>query len=96
MLKKEEVEKLAELSRFELNDEEIARLQSEFESILDYVSQVSEVVTDDSDPAVGTPHNVMRDDVSPHVSGEFSDCLIAAFPDSDGNYLKVKKIISQD
>lgn len=96
MITEDEVRKLAELARLKLSDTEIEELQKDFSKILEYVSQVQEVATEEIQPEVGVPYNLMREDDEPHESGKHSKDLIDQFPEKDGDYLKVKKIISQD
>jgi aspartyl/glutamyl-tRNA(Asn/Gln) amidotransferase C subunit len=43
MISREEIQNLAELSRLKLTDEEIATLRKDFDSILEYVGQISAV-----------------------------------------------------
>ncbi len=96
MITEEEVRKLAELARLELTESEIKEFQKDFGTILEYVSQVQEVATDEVNPEVSVPHNVMREDKDPYKSGEYTRKIVEQFPDKEGDYLKVKKIISQD
>lgn len=45
MISREEILKLAELSRLKLSDEEVVSLQKDFDSILEYVGQISAVAS---------------------------------------------------
>jgi aspartyl-tRNA(Asn)/glutamyl-tRNA(Gln) amidotransferase subunit C len=47
MLSKDDVTHLADLARIKLSDEEKERYVKDLGGILDYVSEISEVVTDD-------------------------------------------------
>jgi len=96
MVSKEEIKKLAELARIGISDAEAENLRGDMDSILDYVSQVSDVAKG----AEGAEEiakedliNVMRSDENPTPSGTYSKELIAEFPESERNYLKVKKIL---
>lgn len=96
MIKKEEVEKLAELSRIEITDAEKETFAEEIESILSYISEIQKVSSDVSE-SPGLPLvNVMRDDKDPHESGAYSEALLEAMPKSEKGYLKVKKILEQE
>ncbi len=87
--------KLASLARLKLSHEEAEHLSHEFESILQYVGEVKAV------SGAATPRsaeqfpvrNVMREDVSTHESGAYSEVLLAAAPAREGQYVKVKKIL---
>ena len=96
MIKKEEVEKLAELSRIEITEAEKETLAKEIESILAYISEIQKVSSDVS--AEGEKHlvNVMREDKSPHESGVYTEVLLEAMPKCERGFLKVKKILNQE
>jgi len=94
MISKEDTEKLADLARIELQEEEKVKLAGEMEAILGYVSQVSSVAGDSSgEIEVGDNYNVWREDGNATPPGTYSKELIAEFPESLDNYLKVKKIL---
>lgn len=95
MVDKDELAKLAEMARIELTAEELSEMKGDFESIIQYVSQIQEVVGSEEKEA-GELRNVMREDEDPHESGIYTDDLLAQFPEKSGNYLKVKKIIQND
>jgi aspartyl-tRNA(Asn)/glutamyl-tRNA(Gln) amidotransferase subunit C len=95
-ISKEDIKKLADLARMDVSDAEAQSLGGEMDAILGYVAQVSEITgeagilsTDQGEGGV----NVMREDEVLHESGEFSKELIGEFPDKEGDYLKVKKIM---
>lgn len=93
MIGKDDVKKLAELSRMELTPEEISKLSKDIESILAYVNELTEIATKESVNEAGTLRNVMRKDEKPHKSGMFTDVLLKAAPEREKNYFKVKKIL---
>jgi len=97
MIKKEEIKKLANLSRIEIEDKELDSINKDLSLILDYVSQVKEA---GSKPGglVPTQENVnqMRDDKDPHPPRLFTEDLIELAPKTEDNYIKVKKIIDLD
>jgi aspartyl-tRNA(Asn)/glutamyl-tRNA(Gln) amidotransferase subunit C len=96
MISREEIKKLADLARVEIKEEELESLRGEMDSILDYVGQVSYVASGEAmrdEIELGANFNVMREDGEPTPSGTYSKELIAEFPDEQGGYLKVKKIL---
>ncbi len=94
MISEDDIKKLAELARIEVSDGEAESLGGEISSILEYVGQVKSVVGDEKEGVeFGPVWNVMREDENPNESGSFSKELIAEFPDKEGDYLKVKKIL---
>lgn len=94
MISKEEIQKLADLARMELGEEEIENLRGEMDAILDYVGQVSHFAKASRDEFDENQiRNVMREDENPTELGTYSRELIAEFPHKEKNYLKVKKIL---
>jgi aspartyl-tRNA(Asn)/glutamyl-tRNA(Gln) amidotransferase subunit C len=101
MISKEEIKKLADLARIEMGEEEMQQLSGEMDAILGYVGQVKSIVEEkdlESPPLVvrgglGGVINIMREDKNPTESETYSKELIAEFPKSQDNYLKVKKIL---
>ncbi len=91
-----DIEKLSDLARIKLSEDEKKELTTDIESILGYVSEIQEVSSDlDRDTSGGsdTLINVMRDDKEPHKSGLYTDKILEEAPDKKDNYFKVKKIL---
>jgi len=93
MIEKKDVEKLAELSRVEVSEDEKVVFIKDLDAILGYVSEVQEVVTGEVEPEAGRLRNVMREDEGPHKSGEFTKEIMEEMPETKDGYLKVKKIL---
>ena len=95
MISREEVLNLSKLSKLSLAPEEVSKLETDLNNILNYVSELksAEITRGDTSVDSHLPLNVMREDKDPHAPGKFSDALIAAFPESENGRLKVKKIL---
>ncbi len=97
MITREEVVKLANLSRLKLSEEEIAKMQSDMTAILAYVDKLKEAKGVDHGPVMSANRNVLREDIDPHEGGIYTDKLIALAPkreaNKDGKYVKVKKVL---
>jgi aspartyl-tRNA(Asn)/glutamyl-tRNA(Gln) amidotransferase subunit C len=92
---KDEIEKLAELSRLALSEEEKERMRGEFDSILEYIAVIQKIsasVTERT-PSIVAQVNVMREDAHPHESGIYTEALLSAAPKREGDYIRVKKIL---
>ena len=89
----ETIRKLAALSRIGLKDGEDAKLATEIESILKYVSEIKEASGNEVVPQAGELRNVMREDGPATPTGTYTDILLEAVPQREGNYVKVKKIL---
>lgn len=94
MVTLEEIENLAALARIELGDEEKEKLQKDVGAILEYISQIKEAAAESAEGVSnGAPVNVMREDTNPHESGVYTDVLLSAAPQREGDYIRVKKIL---
>ncbi len=86
-----DVENLAELARLELSQEEKEKILADMGNILKYVQEV-EQVSASIDRTSLPQYNAWREDVL--EKREFSkDLIISEFPDKQGEFLKVKKIL---
>jgi aspartyl/glutamyl-tRNA(Asn/Gln) amidotransferase C subunit len=92
-----EIEKLATLSRIKLDDSEKAGLASDIDSILSYIDQIKAATVDlDYQPTPGVVHNVFRSDESRVLPRLDIEGILKQAPDREGDFIAVKKIISQD
>ena len=94
MLDIKDVERLAKLARIELTKEEKEKLLKEVDPILDYVTQLKEIVSKvGEEKKAGELRNVVRDDINPTETGTNTKNILADMPNSQDNYLKVEKIL---
>ena len=94
MMEIKDIEKLAKLARIELSEAEKQAYLKDISAILGYVDQIKEVVSKNGEERkAGDLKNVMRPDAGENISGSNTDALVAEFPRSEKNYLKVKKIL---
>ncbi|HEY9480920.1 MAG TPA: Asp-tRNA(Asn)/Glu-tRNA(Gln) amidotransferase subunit GatC [Candidatus Paceibacterota bacterium] len=97
MISREEVLKLAALSRIRLSDDEVLKMQSDMGAILAYVDTLKSAPTKESGPIAPVQRNILRDDAHAHEGGVFTDTLINLAPKhektADGQFVKVKKIL---
>jgi len=92
---KEEVKKVAHLSRLELNDNEINNHAKQLEKILEYIRHLEAIDTGDVNCTTRAIEvsNVFRKDEK-----KYSDCteeLLELAPSSEDKYFKVPKIINE-
>ena len=92
MIEKKDVEHLARLAQIAMDDAEKEKLTADLEAVLGYISEIKEV-NGARDTIVPAHRNSMREDVSPHESGVFSENLLKQAPMRNGNYVQVKKIL---
>lgn len=96
-LSKEDILKLAKLSKLQLTEEEVEKFKVELSSILDYVQQLNSVDVSGLKPTyqvtglTSQDKNATREDeVTVQVS---HDELMKNVPDSDGRHIKVKRMV---
>ncbi|MGC9603207.1 MAG: Asp-tRNA(Asn)/Glu-tRNA(Gln) amidotransferase subunit GatC [Minisyncoccia bacterium] len=92
MLTKKDLEKLAELSRMELNGKEEEKLLKDLGKILDYFEKLKEVNTEGVSPMTGgtESENVLREDGG--SSNIDKNKAIEAFPENSGGFLRVPPV----
>jgi aspartyl/glutamyl-tRNA(Asn/Gln) amidotransferase C subunit len=98
-MKLEDIKKLANLARIDMDDEEMIEIAKSFDPILAYVGQVQEVSKIKNIDLASKEakdyflHNITRDDVVTNKREEYTDKIIAEMPDKQNGYLKVKQIL---
>jgi len=94
MISKEDILKLANLSRIELKESEVEKLQGEIGDILEYVGQIKDSVGEMGEKVeFGNTYNVLREDDNATESGTYSQGIVTEFPEQKEGRLKVKKIL---
>lgn len=96
MISSDEVSKLANLARLELNDGELDSLAKDLEAILGYVSELNSAGVKTGEVAEldqNLPKNITRPDQSVAPLPESAEALIAAAPRRAGKLVAVKKIL---
>jgi aspartyl-tRNA(Asn)/glutamyl-tRNA(Gln) amidotransferase subunit C len=91
---KSTVQRIAQLARIKVPEEELEALASELSSILGWVEQLNEVDTDGVQPMSSTAQGMtlrQRDDVV--TDGAKADDVLANAPAEKGGYFVVPKVI---
>lgn len=91
LIKKEDVEYLAELARLSLTEEEKSCLVEELGKIVEYVSQLSEVEAKVSTTGDIPIANVFREDNVKHPSDR--EEMLSGAPERKDDFFKVPRII---
>lgn len=95
-ISRDEVARVAALARIDLSDDEVSRLATELDVIVDAVAQISSVATADV-PATSHPlpiTNVFRPDV-PEPALSVADALSGAPMSQDGKFV-VPQILGEE
>lgn len=87
-----DLETIAVLSRISLKEEEKAKMVTDMQAILDYVSEVNslDIGEDTTKPEV---YNVVREDVVLRETGSMTEALLANAPEREGDYVKVTQVL---
>ena len=88
-----DIDKLADLARLEIPQEEKEQVLKDLTSIVGYVAQISELTIPSDLVFDYDVQNVMREDIVTNESGTYTDKLVAEMPDHQDGYLKVKQIL---
>ncbi len=91
-ISKEEIHKLAHLSRLELNNTAIEKMQADMDKILDFVAQIEKLELDGVEPLVYMTDetNVLREDT---VVQDISHAeALKNAPDADTDYFRVSTV----
>lgn len=88
-----DIEKLAELSRIEMSQEEKEKILGEMDSILGFVDQIQKADVDITEREAGEVRNIMREDGEPHESGKYTEDILREAPKTRDGYVEVKKIL---
>lgn len=91
----QEVERIAELARIGLTEEEKEKFSEELSAVLEYVEQLKEVDTKNIEPVsqVTGLINVLREDVAEDFDREDRKIIISNFPEEKEGCVKVKQVM---
>jgi len=100
-MKLEDVKKLANLARIDMDEREMEEVAKDFDSILAYVGQVQEIsdssarqdLAENNKPEDYFLSNVMREDIVKNNRGENTEKIMKEMPNTQDGYLKVKQIL---
>ena len=91
----EDVSKVAKLARLDIPDDRLELYAYQLEKILDYVSQLEKINTDNIPPTTRAVEvvNVLREDVI--EQSNIREDLLELGPNREGDFYKVPKIIAE-
>lgn len=88
-----DIEKLTELARIDITDEEKDEILRNMQDILQFVGEISEAATEEKAIGVSEHRNIMREDDCAHKSGAYAEDLIGSASMTKDEYIKVKSIL---
>ena len=97
MITKEEIKKIASLSKINISDDELDSYKEQISKILEYMSTLNEVDTSNteefSNQLLNNNQNLREDIIKKSLN---RDEILDLAPDSDGVYFKVPKVIKEE
>tara|TARA_B100000575_G_C22855379_1_gene500231 strand:- start:194 stop:490 length:297 start_codon:yes stop_codon:yes gene_type:complete len=97
MITKEEIIKIAKLSKLHVSENDLEPYSKQISNILSYMSQLNELDTENidefSNKLFDNNQNLRNDVVEPSLD---RDKVLKNSPESDGVYVKVPKVISEE
>ncbi len=87
------VRKIANLSRLNIKNEDIAHYQESLSQILSWVEQLSEVNTDGVEPLTSVHISEMPQRADIVNDGGQANCVLANAPEKDLNMFEVPKVV---
>ena len=87
------VRRIARLARIRVDDQQVAQLQTELNSILGWIEQLNEVDVTGIEPLTGAAQMAlkMREDVV--TDGGIREQILANAPDREGDFFAVPKVV---
>ena len=92
---KETVNKLADLARIEVVENEKGVLIADLQAILGYVSELSSAPISIGDVDLGDNINIFREDDDVHETGLYTDKILALADREENGYILVKQVIGE-
>ena len=91
-----EIENLASLSRLSLTEDEKKVMAKEFSSILGYVSELKEALSETGKEPRPELINVTREDKVTNEPGGYSRALLGEAPRSKDDYVEVTQVFNEE
>lgn len=93
---KETVKRVAFLSRLKIDDDKIEATQDEFNKIINWISELDEVNTDNIEPLISVNENnlILREDIV--SEGNQSKAILKNAPMSEHGYFVVPKVMEAE
>ena len=87
------VRRIAHLARVAVSNDEVPHLQSELNSILAFVEELSSVDVEGVEPMTSVTPMAMKQREDVVTDGEIADAIVANAPASEDDYFMVPKVI---
>ena len=94
-MKRTDMNHLAALARIELTEAELETFPAELSQIVEYVSVVSDIVSDETDAGQlpGARYNILREDVVTNQPDQYTKDALNEMPLTHGRHMLVQRIM---
>lgn len=94
-ISKDEIKKIAQLARLELNEVEIEKYQEQLSSVLGYIDKLKEVKTSDIDilGLDSDEYNQVREDEIVLADDQEKKIILDQIPEKEDGQVKVERVI---
>lgn len=94
-ISKDEIKKIAQLARLELNEVETEKYQEQLSSVLGYIDKLKEVKTSDLDilGLNSDEYNQVREDEIILADDQEKKIILDQVPEKEDNQVKVERVI---
>jgi aspartyl/glutamyl-tRNA(Asn/Gln) amidotransferase C subunit len=89
-----DIDTLATLSRIAMTAEDKISLARDIDSILGFVDSIQSVDVG-AHTSIVSVHNILRDDVTAHTAGEYTERLMGEAPEHRDGMVVVKQVVSR-
>ncbi len=95
MLSKNEVKRIAALSRIGLTDEEVEKYQKDLSAVLDYFKKLQELNAGKATPIgyITRRSNITREDEMEDFGGLGREAILKNAPEKKDRFIKVKSVL---
>jgi aspartyl-tRNA(Asn)/glutamyl-tRNA(Gln) amidotransferase subunit C len=87
------VRRIARLARIRVNEDQVAPLQDQLNTIIGWIEQLNEVDIEGVAPLTGASHMAMRMRADIVTDGGQADLVLANAPDRAGMFFTVPKVV---
>lgn len=89
----ETVKRIAFLSRLKIDDDKLDATKEEFNKILQWIEQLSEVDTEEVEPLISVNENALSLRADEVTEGNQSEAVLANAPQKEYGYFVVPKVV---
>ncbi len=87
----EELDNISTLARIDITSVEKPKMLADMQAIVEYISEINSV-KGSVDTIINSHHNITREDVVTHTTGDTTEVLLSEAPSIENGYVKVEQV----